>query len=61
MERSAQDTSNALLKTSGTPYDWGPGSSKICGLAKYDSSNKLPWYVYQRTLSHHLQMFKYVR
>jgi hypothetical protein len=45
MERSAQDTSNALLKTSGTPYDWetrGASQVKSVGLAKYDSSNKLP-------------------
>lgn len=45
MERSAQDTSNALLKTSGNPYNWetlGASQLKSVGLAKYDNSNKLP-------------------
>ncbi|MDD3754567.1 MAG: hypothetical protein PHQ17_08435 [Methanobacterium sp.] len=45
MERSAQDTSNALLKTSGNPYNWetlGASQLKSVGLAKYDTSNKLP-------------------
>ncbi len=44
-ERAAQDTTNALLKTSGDPYNWEALSSsqvKSIGMAKYDPQNKLP-------------------
>ena len=44
IERSAQDTANALLKTSGDPYNWEKLSAsqvKSVGLAKYDNSSKL--------------------
>jgi len=45
VERAAQDTANALLKTSGDPYNWETLSSsqiKSVGLAKYNPDNKVP-------------------
>jgi hypothetical protein len=45
IERASQDTANALLKTSGDPYNWENLTSsqvRSVGLAKYDPTNKLP-------------------
>ena len=43
-ERAAADTTNALLETSGDPYNWENNTSqlKVVGLAKYDPTNNLP-------------------
>lgn len=44
IERAAADTTNALLETSGDPYNWetNPSQLKVVGLAKYDPTNNLP-------------------
>ncbi len=45
IERASQDTANALLKTSGDPYNWENLTSsqvRSVGLAKYDPTKKLP-------------------
>lgn len=45
IERASQDTANALLKTSGDPYNWENLTSsqvRSVGMAKYDPTNKLP-------------------
>lgn len=43
MDRVATDTVNALVSTSGTPYNWdkvGIDSSTVIGLANYDANNR---------------------